>query len=355
MGSRLKNAIALSLLPQIILVKWWGSYPGSIEKYYSNGFYPKVSKFFRYLFGWVPFSVGDVLYTLLVLLALGYLVREREKIIKHPFTFIRNGVMVLSVAYFTFHMMWGLNYYRVPISQKFNVSDSYTQEDLLSLVKKLTLKTNQIHYEITSDTTQAVSIPYSKKQIFEKTLEGFDALGKRFPFLTYAVPSLKESVYSLPLTYMGYGGYLNPFTNEAQVNGKLPLFRYPVVCGHEIGHQLGYSAENETNFIGYLVTVGQDDIYFKYAAYAYALSYCLGELRVTDEDQFNRQYATLHQGVKKNYEEMNNFWMAYENPMEPLFKSAFDIFLKSNNQTKGIMSYNSVVSLYVNYYKVHPL
>ncbi len=355
MGSRFKNAIALSLLPQIILVKWWGSYPDSIEKYYSKGLYPLVSKFFRYLFGWVPFSVGDVLYTLLALLAIGYVVRNRKQIRMKPLSFVRTIIMALSVAYFTFHFMWGLNYYRVPISQKFDLPNSYTQEDLLAFVQKLTIRTNQIHVAITSDSTKAVQIPYSKKQIFDKTLKGFDVLGKRFPFLKYDAPSLKKSIYSLPLTYMGYAGYLNPFTNEAQVNGKLPLFRYPVVCGHEIGHQLGYSAEDVTNFIGYLATVGNDDIYFKYAAYAYALSYCLSDLRANDETQFNQQYALLNQGVKKNFEEMYTFWMAYENPMEPLFKSAFDIFLKSNNQTKGIMSYNSVVSLYVNYYKERPL
>lgn len=39
---------------------------------------------------------------------------------------------------------------------------------------------------------------------------------------------------------MGYGGYLNPFTNEAQVNGITPKFRLPTVSGHEVGHQLGY-------------------------------------------------------------------------------------------------------------------
>ena len=65
---------------------------------------------------------------------------------------------------------------------------------------------------------------------------------------------------------MGYGGYLNPFTNEAQVNGVTPKFRLPTVSCHEVGHQLGYSAEGATNFIGYLVTSESNDPYFKYSA-----------------------------------------------------------------------------------------
>ena len=145
------------------------------------------------------------------------------------------------------------------------------------------------------------------------------------------------------------------FTNEAQVNALLPNFRYPVVAGHEVGHQLGYSAENETNFIGYLVTSSNSDIYFKYSAYSYALAYCLSDIRKRDEPTFERLFKTINGGVKKNYNEISEFWLTYKNPTEPVFKSIFDTFLKANNQSKGIDSYNAVVSLLINYHEEHPL
>jgi hypothetical protein len=154
---------------------------------------------------------------------------------------------------------------------------------------------------------------------------------------------------------MGYGGYLNPFTNEAQVNGLLPNFRFPVVCGHEVGHQIGYSAENETNFIGYLVTAHNSDPYFKYAAYAYALSYCLSDIQKKDRAAFEKFAAKINVGVKKNYSEMARFWLLHENPAEPVFKEIFSSFLKANNQSQGIESYNSVVSLLVSYHEKNPL
>ena len=53
---------------------------------------------------------------------------------------------------------------------------------------------------------------------------------------------------------MGYGGYINPFTNEAQVNAKVPQVRLPSISGHEVGHQIGYASESDTNFIGLTVT-----------------------------------------------------------------------------------------------------
>ncbi len=355
MNNQIKNGIALSLIPQIILVKWLGSYPNLIETYYSKGLYPIIAKFSRTVLGWIPFSVGDILYAILFFFAFRYLILKRKEIRKFPKAFVRNIFMVLSLAYFLFHLFWGFNYYRIPISTTLALKETHSTEELVLFTEKLIEKTNEVQYAITADSTEIVKIPYSKKEILDKSIHGFEVLQKQIPFLEYVRPSLKKSLFSTPLTYMGYGGYLNPFTNEAQVNSKLPNFRFPGVCGHEVGHQLGYSAENETNFIGYLVTSQNEDIYFKYSAYSSALSYCLSDIKRRDNATFEKLYGRLNTGIKKNFQEVADFWQDYENPMEPVFKSIFNSFLKANNQTKGIKSYNSVVSLLVTYHLESPL
>ena len=355
MKTKIKNLVALLLLPQIFLVKWLGQYPEFIETYYSKGIYPYISGFWRSIIGWIPFSVGDILYALLIIMGIRYILVNRMFIKNNILGFLRDIAMVLSVAYFTFHLLWGLNYYRQPLSKTLELGGKHSQQDLVKFVDRLVVKTNEIQFTITSDTSKMVQVPYSKKEIMDRTLEGYRSLKNKFPMFTYHRPSLKRSIFSVPLSYMGYGGYLNPFTNEAQANSALPSFRFPVICGHEIGHQLGFSAENETNFIGYLATVGNEDIYFKYSAYAYALSYCLNELAGRDQGEFNRQYNNLNPGVKKNYKEVAKFWEAHSNPMEPVFKSIFSTFLKANNQKDGIKSYNAVVTLLINYYQQNPL
>jgi len=35
-----------------------------VENYYSAGIYPLISRMTRYLFGWIPISVGDLFYFL---------------------------------------------------------------------------------------------------------------------------------------------------------------------------------------------------------------------------------------------------------------------------------------------------
>lgn len=355
MKNRWKNWVALSLVPQIILVRVLALFPEWIEQYYSQGLFPLVSGFFRTLLGWIPFSVGDIAYTLLFILAIRYLYRAWGSYQSRPGILVRDVAMVLAIAHFTFYFSWGMNYFRLPLHQNLKLQKTYEAEDLYAVSRQLVDVTNALQEKITGTDSIAVSFPFSKAEVFEMTLTGYGNLQEEYPSLGYARPSVKQSLLSTGLSYMGYGGYLNPFTHEAQVNGKLPKFRYPVVTGHEIGHQLGYSAENEVSFIGYLATLGNKNIYFQYSAYAYALGYCLRDLRIRDEKAWEELRLEINPGVKANYQEVIDFWKQYQNPLEPVFKSAFNTFLKANKQKKGIKSYNQVVSLIVNYHLDNPI
>jgi hypothetical protein len=86
-----------------------------------------------------------------------------------------------------------------------------------------------------------------------RCIEDYSNAAMQFPFLAYKQPSLKEMLIGNIGGYGGFSGYLNPFTGEAQLNGNLPGFLRPYVTCHEIGHQLGYAAEEEANMVGYLV------------------------------------------------------------------------------------------------------
>jgi len=353
--NKLRNGIALSIILQIGVVSWLSGKPDLVEKYYSNGIYPVISTFFRTLFGWIPFSIGEIIYVLLIILSIRYLIIKRKKIKANKLAFIRDIIMVLSIFYFTFHLVWGLNYYREPLSNRLEIENQATYDEIKKLTSALIKKTNQIQVEITGDSTKMVEIPYTRNEVFEKTIAHYNLLAQQLPFLVYQRPSIKKSMFSILSSYMGIGGYLNPFTNEAQVNRKTPLFRFPVVSGHEIGHQIGYSAENETNFIGYLVTAKNEDIYFQYSAYSYALSHCLNAIHRTDKNASKELYKQLNEGVIQNYKELQEFHEAYENPFEPIFKSIFSTFLKANNQKDGIKSYGKVVNLMVGYHERFPL
>ncbi|GAA0742617.1 DUF3810 domain-containing protein [Gaetbulibacter jejuensis] len=305
----------------------------------------------RYAFGWVPFSIGDVLYTLATVYILRWLFVNRKRIIKDTKAWILDVLSAVSIGYFTFHLLWAFNYYRLPLHKALNIEKDYTTEALIATTERLISTVNTVHIAITNNDTIKVDMPYSKTELLQKVPKGYDKLSKKFPHLAYQPKSVKRSIYSLPLTYMGFSGYLNPFTNEAQIDGLIPTFKYPTTASHEVAHQLGYAAENEANFIGSMAAMHHDDIYFKYSGYAFALRHCLHEIYRRDPKQYETLVTKVNKGILKNYQEVRDFWDNYQNPTEPLFKSTYDTFLKANNQIDGMESYSYVVALLVNYFE----
>lgn len=352
-----KPAVLLALLlpVQLIGLQILRHFPDFVEKYYSHGVYPYISKMARYLFGWVPFSVGDVFYILISLYALRWLYFNVKRIRKQTISFFVDILAAVSVVYFMFHVLWAFNYYRLPLHQSLHLKSDYTTEQLLQTTKRFIEKSNAMHRRLGFADSTKIDLPYTQEEMFEKTLNGYKNLEKEFPQLAYSVPSIKKSGWSLGLTYMGYSGYLNPFSGEAQVNNLIKTYKFSVVACHEEAHQIGYAAENEANFIATLATLHNDDTYIQYAGYIFTLRYLINEVARRDLSKYNELLETINPGILASYKEMRDFWDSYQNPFEDFSKIFYDNFLKSNNQSGGIMSYDYMVALVVNYYGDRPL
>ncbi|MBF4473524.1 MULTISPECIES: DUF3810 domain-containing protein [Flavobacterium] len=347
--------LPLFLLIQILILKIIHFFPEFIEHLYSNGFYVYISKFSRIILGKIPFSVGDCIYFILILFALKWFWKKRKSWKQEWKNNLLMVLSALSVFYFFFHILWALNYYREPLFEKMNIERDYTDADLLAFTKKLIAKTNAVQKQITKNNSLKVVFPYSQNQVFEMNQNGYTKLAKEYDFFTYSNLSIKKSLFSLPLTYMGFGGYLNPFTNEAQVNYLGPMYSFPMTANHEMAHQMGYASESECNFIGFMSSIKNDNLYIQYSGYSIALRYCLGNWQVRNEKVLDQLLKTVHPGILKNYKESREFWKQYETPIETAFHAFYDNFLKINQQKDGMDSYSKFVNLMVNYYKEREL
>jgi hypothetical protein len=352
---RRKYILPLFLLIQIIILKTLPFFPEFIESFYSNGLYIKISHFSRIVLGEIPFSVGDIIYSVLIIFLIRWIWRTRKSWKTNWKDNLLKVLSVLSILYFFFHVLWALNYYREPLFEKMKIQREYTDAELLVFTKKLIAKTNEIQFQITKKDSTKIVFPYSQDEAFQMNLNGYNNLAKEHSFFKYEILSVKKSLFSLPLTYMGFGGYLNPFTNEAQVNDLLPMYNFPLTSCHEMAHQMGFASESECNFIGVLATLKNDNLYYKYSGYSFALRYCLSIWQFKNEKIFNQLKKTVHVGILKNYQESHDFWKQYETPIETGFEILYDNFLKTNNQKDGMDSYSKFVDLMVNYYKIQPL
>ncbi|MGA9270386.1 MAG: DUF3810 domain-containing protein [Lutimonas sp.] len=339
--------LTLFLFLQIGLVHWSSYYPGVIETYYSRGVYPYLARFLRRLFGWLQVSVGDLVYLLLILL----LVRLIYQIIKNPRDWkpilFRLGAAI-SLFYFLFYAFWGLNYSRVPVAENLGlVNEPYDIEKIEALTGRILKRTRILHKHLSPHDTLPVSAPYTKRQILSMTRSGYSSLSDFLPQYAYHNPSIKNSIFSLPLTYMGFAGYLNPLTGEAQVDALIPEVSYALTASHEVAHQLGVAYENEANFIGFLAAAMHEDPYFNYASMLFALRYALSDIRRYDQKLFESYLEKVPEGVLENLRESDRFWQSYQNPLEPLFKGFYDGYLKYNQQEDGLETYNQITGLLI--------
>lgn len=355
MQQRFRVILALLLPVQLILLRILRNFPEFIETYYSQGIYPYTSKILRYVFGWIPFSFGDVIYLLLIVMALWWLFKNIRRLWERPVWFFVDVAANVSVIYLLFNLMWGLNYLRPPLHQTLDLENDYTTEELFRTTLRLISKSNEIHRALGFRDSVKIDLPYTQEEIFQRSVNGYKNLEKEFPSLHYSPTSLKKSGWSLGLTYMGYSGYYNPLTGEAQVNRLIKSYKFPVVACHEQAHQIGYAAENEANFIATLATLHNDDLYIRYTGYIFALRYCLNELARRDRALYDEVLPSVNKGILKGYKEMRDFWLSYKNPFENFSKAFWDQFLKANNQSKGIDSYSYMVALVVNYFKDKPM
>ena len=343
------------LLIGVAAIKILSFYPAWVEQYYARGVYPHISAAQRYLLGWLPISLGDVLYGAIIVWLVWQTVKvvklmKRKVLYSHlALAFFRRIIFAGLLIYLLFYGLWGLNYSREGIAGQLGLRKmEYTVSDLDSLVSALHEKLNA-HADLL---TPAMRDSFkSKKNLFANAALLYQVAEKQYPFLAYKGYSVKPSIFSYWGNFLGFQGYYNPFTGEAQVNTTIPHCSEPFVAAHEIAHQLGYAKESEANFVGFLACRLHPSVNFKYSVYFDMYHYAVRELRYADSLKAKAYDNSLHLQVQKDIAEYRAFYKKYRNPIEPLIDKMYGYFLKANNQPKGKGSYSEVVNWLIAYYK----
>lgn len=247
----------------------------------------------------------------------------------------------LLLLYIVFNVLWGLNYNRQGVHRQMSFErESYSREDLAYINELLLEKVNRSKAALMSGSTGYLSA----KALPARTGNVFAQAAQKYPFLRYAYPSVKPSLFNFIGNYFGFSGYYNPFTGEAQVNTDIPLFLQPYVYCHEIAHQLGYARENEANFAGYIAATASGDPPFVYAAYFDIFLYTNRTLYRMDAVAAQHFLTRLHPAVKADIDTLKAYYSKYENPVEPLFRWVYGKYLEVNDQPLGMMTYSEVVA-----------
>lgn len=339
-----------------ILIKWISLYPGWVEKNYTYGIYPLISKILRLLFGWIPLSIGDLFYAFLGLVILFRTYRffrllfQKKLNRKYFIGAMQELIFLFLLVYVLFNVLWGLNYNRKGVASQLGLNvQNYSVSDLDTLCRSLQVKLN--YYAAEVDTLNREEQLRKRKNLFAEAKATFLVAEKRYSFLAYRIQSMKPSLVGFLGRYIGFQGYYNPFSGEGQIKTSIPLFMQPFVVCHEIAHQVGYAKENEANFAGYLACRESASVDFRYSVYYDLYQYAIREMALMDTSKARAIDSSIHPLVKRDRREFARYLRKLQNRVAPVMLKMYDRYLRMNNQPKGYRTYNEVVTWLVAYYK----
>jgi hypothetical protein len=341
-------------LAAILLLKGLFSWSDQFRNFYFHRWYDWSSLVFRQITGIVPFSIGDVIYTVWIITGIVYVLKVCYKLITFAWAdigkILLRAIHFLLRAYLAFLVLWGFNYDRDSLAKDVGLATtSYNTQQIYHLSDTLVQLVNKEKLR-TGDSLRVLGPDPDSNTLFKRAIGAYDAAAGSWPALKYKAPSVKKAVYGRLLNYTGVTGYLNPFTNEAQVNLTVPPVLHPFITCHEIAHQLGYAPEEEANFVGYLAATSTSDARFRYSAQFDMFLYSVRQLSFRDTTLAKEIWSKALPGVKADYKAMISFYEPYTGKVDEYSTLLYDRYLKANKQDKGIRSYSEVTGWLIAYF-----
>ena len=322
---KLKSFFALILIPQILLVNFIKNNPSIIDDYYPDYLYSNILKINSFIYSSINIPVGEILYVILII-TLIYLV---YRVFSFKLNDLVNLLAFISIVYFIFYSFWGLNYFKTSISDELSIKNDYEFEELDNTLNLIITNINE-------------EVPL---------LQDFNELD--FIEITSMTNlNVKQSLVPSILLFQTVSGHFIPFTSESVVNFDIPKVDLPVVIFHEYAHQMGYADEAEASFIGFMKAVESNNANVRYSGYFNALLNLLNEINKNHKEELESYTSKLNDKVISDINYYMEFWSKYSNNyFDKVQKYIYDLYLKSNNQEAGIMTYNKVSNFIIDYYQ----
>lgn len=325
--------------------------PEKVESLYASKIYPHIANTIGKVVGKVPFSVAEIAVlgaVLGVIFALATLIFKPDTLE----TLFHGGLRALGIGYILFYFIWGFNYYREDYIDLAGMSQEVpTTDDLKGLIDEMISKVNGLRETLQEDESGVFTIKENFYHLAEIAKDGFENYQVGDVKLPQVYGTAKPLLVSKAMSHTGITGIYFPYTGEPNVNADIPSANIPATICHEIGHQMGFAKEEEANFIAYKASVENPSPQFQYSGYYLGLQHLLSDLYKVDPQGYGKFYAKISPAVRRDMDDEYHYWKAREGKVEKAATALNDNYLKTNNQSLGVKSYNGVVRLLLAEYK----
>lgn len=310
-----------------------------------------------------PFSLGEVLLCLAVLLAAGavlfscaLLVKKAVKAGKRYFAVLLwiTGIVsvIMSINCFALYHCSSFQENYMPGRER-----EYTVQELALVRDYVVVQCNRLAQEMERD--EAGNIIY-ENDMRQRGIAEMKRLGEKYPLLSGYYPTPKALAFSGFFSQQYMMGYYFPFSMEANYNDMMYIANTPVTICHELSHVKGFIYEDDANFIAYLACISSEDAFFCYSGYLSVLDYLNRDL-YESLGKSSEAYMTYEKC--SSLVEHDNVFLTEEAWAEVERKAVLDTetvrqaskaFLETNLQVNGVeeglASYGKVVEQLLAYY-----
>lgn len=309
------------------------------------------------LWGAVPFSVMEVLYTLAGLAAVVYIVwsiaavvRARGRRGRRAYGALLGAICAGGTVYLIFCLLWGVNYWTDGFQDKSGIrEEAVPLEELTAVTAWFADRLTETADAVARDENGLFAV--SRQEIFSHYGEVYDGAEALFPFLEFEDQPPKAMFYSKFMSAMNFTGVYCPFTGETNLNVDAPACLLPATVAHELAHQRGIASEQECNFLAVLASTTSGNPVYAYSGWLMGYIHLGNALYEADREAWRAIRDSLPETVLTDLMDNNAYWAQYKGAASVAGQKVYDTVLKAYGDADGIRSYGTVVDLLTVYYR----
>lgn len=236
----------------------------------------------------------------------------------------------------------------------------YTLEELIGLRNMVVERCNALSLEMERDEEGTIVYNGSARDMQEGAIRAMQQLGQSYDQLDGYYPHPKPFLASDFFSQQYMQGYYFPFSMEANYNNVMYIMNKPDTFCHELAHLRGYIYEDEANFISFLACIQSGDPVFEYSGYLAVLNYLDNDFYKAvgkDRDAYLAQPLISAQVREDNvfvtdeeWERINGKALIDTETVDQVSDVLRDTSLKAFGVSDGVLSYNRVVRLLLQWY-----
>lgn len=383
-GRNLFFAVGVAGVILLKIVSWNSK---AFSDWYVTYIFPVWLNTYARLTSLVPFSVGEIMLVLAVLITLfgiGFAVLNLLWKNKYKNGVKRFGIMyawlVLAVSYIM-TLNCSILYHASSFSEKYMGCDEtkkdkgtlivdasndavarvrtngYSKREIALLRDFIVERCNTLSQEVARDENGE---PYYDGNLVEASRDAMRTLGADYGQLSGFYVTPKYLTCSEFFSQQYIMGYYFPFSLEANINSVMYVTNVaPTVC-HELAHTKGFIDEDDANMIGFLACIRSEDPFLQYCGYLSVLSYVNSDFyeSINKDKAAYRSHVRISDTVagdnifltKEDWQAVEKKAVVKTETVKKVSNTFTETTLKLNGVEEGMQQYHKVVELLLAYY-----